>query len=133
MAEENPVVAILSWSLDGDHELLLHENDCAVLGRGPGNDGVINAGYVSRKHAIVSWREDGFTIMDLGSLNGTHVNGQRVVQPALLKDGDTIALERLVLTYREVNAAPEKKANVRQTLVVTADSNQPNLLITSGP
>jgi pSer/pThr/pTyr-binding forkhead associated (FHA) protein len=133
MAEEKPVKAIVSWSLEGDQELLLHENDCALLGRDDSNDAVFNVGYVSRKHAIIAWREDGFTIQDLGSTNGTEVNGQRVVQPVTLKDGDTILMDQLALTFRLIKeAVPEKKPNVT-TLVVAANSDQPNLLISSGP
>jgi hypothetical protein len=53
---------------------------------------------VSRHHAIISRSEDTLTIIDMGSANGTHLNGQRLVpdQPRLLRDGDEIRLGKLV-------------------------------------
>jgi hypothetical protein len=53
---------------------------------------------VSRHHAIISRSEDTLTLIDMGSANGTHLNGQRLVpdQPRLLRDGDEIRLGKLV-------------------------------------
>ena len=54
---------------------------------------------VSRHHAIISRSEDTLTLVDMGSANGTHLNGQRLVpdQPRLLRDGDEIRLGKLVV------------------------------------
>lgn len=54
---------------------------------------------VSRIHAIISRSEDTLTLVDMGSANGTHLNGQRLVpdQPRLLRDGDEIRLGKLVV------------------------------------
>lgn len=53
---------------------------------------------VSRVHAAIMQTEDALLIMDKGSANGTHLNGQRLVpqQPRVLRDGDEIRLGRLV-------------------------------------
>ncbi len=53
---------------------------------------------VSRIHAAISRSEDTLTVVDMGSANGTHLNGQRLIpdQPRLLRDGDEIRLGRLV-------------------------------------
>ncbi|MBZ0301389.1 MAG: FHA domain-containing protein [Anaerolineae bacterium] len=53
---------------------------------------------VSRIHAAIRRSEDNLTLVDLGSANGTHLNGQRLVpdQPRLLRDGDEVRLGRLV-------------------------------------
>lgn len=53
---------------------------------------------VSRLHAAISRSEDTLTLVDLGSVNGTHLNGQRLIpdQPRVLRDGDEIRLGRLV-------------------------------------
>ena len=55
--------------------------DEAVLGRAPGCDVVIPETYVSKRHAKVL---AGLVVVDLGSSNGTHVGGQRIVEPVLL-------------------------------------------------
>jgi hypothetical protein len=53
---------------------------------------------VSRIHAAIYRNDDTLTIVDLGSANGTHLNGQRLVpdQPRVLRDGDEIRLGKLV-------------------------------------
>jgi len=53
---------------------------------------------VSRRHAIIEPSEDTLMIMDIGSSNGTFLNGQRLMpnQPRVLRDGDEVRLGRLV-------------------------------------
>ncbi|HEX2908027.1 MAG TPA: FHA domain-containing protein [Phototrophicaceae bacterium] len=59
--------------------------------------GAIDKG-VSRIHAAIYRNEDTLTLIDMGSANGTHLNGQRLVpdQPRILRDGDEIRLGKLV-------------------------------------
>ena len=54
---------------------------------------------VSRRHATVIRREMALNIADLGTPNGTYLNGQRLVanQPRVLRDGDEVRLGHLVL------------------------------------
>lgn len=53
---------------------------------------------VSRSHAAIELSEDTLTIVDMGSANGTFLNGQRLVpnQPRVLRDGDEIRLGKLI-------------------------------------
>jgi pSer/pThr/pTyr-binding forkhead associated (FHA) protein len=53
---------------------------------------------VSRIHAAIYRSDDTLTLVDMGSANGTHLNGQRLVpdQPRILRDGDEIRLGKLV-------------------------------------
>lgn len=53
---------------------------------------------VSRNHAVIERSEDTLTIADMGSSNGTFLNGQRLVanQPRVLRDGDEIRFGKLV-------------------------------------
>lgn len=53
---------------------------------------------VSRRHAMIRRGEDTLTLVDLGSTNGTFLNGQRLIanQPRVLRDGDEVRLGRLV-------------------------------------
>ncbi|MBC6937822.1 MAG: FHA domain-containing protein [Chloroflexi bacterium] len=54
---------------------------------------------VSRKHAVILRHEGSLNIMDLGSHNGSYLNGQRLIanQPRVLRDGDDLRLGHLVL------------------------------------
>jgi len=57
---------------------------------------------VSRQHAMITRTSAGYTIRDLGSANGTWLNGVRLegYVPYLLTDGDQIQLGRLSITLR---------------------------------
>lgn len=62
-----------------------------TIGRAPGNDIVIPDPVVSRKHARALSGSKGLTIEDVGSSNGTFVNGQRTKR-ALLAEGDVVSI-----------------------------------------
>lgn len=53
---------------------------------------------VSRQHATICRNDDTLTVIDMGSANGTHLNGQRLIpnQPRVVRDGDEIRLGKLV-------------------------------------
>ncbi|MBL8896537.1 MAG: FHA domain-containing protein, partial [Planctomycetes bacterium] len=59
--------------------------DEAVVGRAPGCDVVLTEPYVSKRHVKVL---AGVVVVDLGSSNGTHVNGVRLAEPVLLLTGE---------------------------------------------
>jgi hypothetical protein len=76
------------------------ESTALSLGRGLGNDVILEDTRVSRHHAQLRYRQRRFWITDLGSTNGTFVNGERVSETAL-RDGDLISLGGLELTFRD--------------------------------
>jgi pSer/pThr/pTyr-binding forkhead associated (FHA) protein len=79
-----------------------------TIGRAPDNQHVVNDSQASGHHAIIRPEGQGYTITDLGSTNGTYVNGQRLAArvPHSLSPGDTIRIGTTMFTY-EVNTAPE--------------------------
>ncbi len=72
------------------------DRDWMVIGRGRGADVVIAESTISRAHAAIGYDEEGFFMQDLGSRNGTWVNG-RPEPRARLRDGDQLQLGRLQL------------------------------------
>lgn len=84
-----------------------------TLGRDPRQDVVIADPSVSRFHAFATRRPDGsFAVQDVGSTNGTTVNGASVPQrgagpPAPLKAGDTLRLGQVELTFTDARALRE--------------------------
>jgi hypothetical protein len=70
------------------------------IGRGLDNDIILEDTRVSRKHAQLRYRQRRFWLTDLGSTNGTFVNGERIAERAL-RDGDVISLGGLELIFRE--------------------------------
>ena len=71
------------------------------IGRDPSNEIVIRDQTVSRAHARVDRRGSGWVVVDLGSLNGTHVQGQRMVanQEVQLAPGATLQLGDVILSF----------------------------------
>jgi hypothetical protein len=69
-----------------------------VLGRAKDCDVVLDDPSVSRRHAEVRLKDDGHWVVDLGSTNGTEVNGQRV-QEARLDAGDVITIGQTELRF----------------------------------
>lgn len=61
-----------------------------TLGRVRGNDIVIPAGNVSRRHTRVVARDGKFVLVDLGTTNGTFLNGERLRSPKVLAPGDLV-------------------------------------------
>ncbi len=62
------------------------------LGRHPSNSIQLLDKIVSKEHCLIEQRGDAFVLRDLGSLNGTYINGQRVNGEQRLSHGDDIAL-----------------------------------------
>lgn len=74
--------------------------DIITLGRDITNDIVINDPEVSRHHMRLTRGAGGFTLEDLGSTNGTFINGQRLTGAKPLSNGDMIGLgETVTLGY----------------------------------
>jgi hypothetical protein len=70
------------------------------IGRDVGNDIVVNDSEVSRKHARLVLQTGGYMLEDLGSTNGTFVNGQRLMGPHVLRPGELIMLgENISMAY----------------------------------
>jgi serine phosphatase RsbU (regulator of sigma subunit) len=75
------------------------EGSRSVLGRSPECEVVLDVAAVSRRHAVVTKEEDRFFIEDMGSRNGTFVNGQRVMDRAPLRDGDQVLICDMLLEF----------------------------------
>jgi len=56
---------------------------------------------VSRRHAEITWDDGKPVLTDLGSSNGTQVNGRRLSKPHVLEDGDEISVGPYLCTYKD--------------------------------
>ena len=99
------VAKVITSALDGtSREYFLEQGAALQIGRAEGNELKIPSAKVSRFHASIRSTNDGVVVQDLGSLNGTFLNGKLVGTTAELKSGDKVVIsgfEFLVELYQE--------------------------------
>src|SRR5512132_2795390 len=76
------------------------EGDQITIGRDSTNGITINDAEISRRHARLSFQGGKYVLEDLGSTNGTFVNGQRLAGPRVLKAGEVVSFgEQIVMVF----------------------------------
>ena len=96
---ESTYKLIMRAGAEQGKEYPLDKNEL-VIGRDQGSDIVIVDPEVSRRHARLFQQGGSYVIEDLGSTNGTYVNGQRLSGPYVLRSGELINLgEHISLLY----------------------------------
>ncbi len=135
-ASKQPV-ARLRW---GGQERLLYPEQSVRVGRAAENDIVLDDVRVSRSHAELEWNGSGFSLRDLGSINGTYVNGQRLSnETRLLHDGDEILLSKQMIFYEIVRAEPAEPPPAPDSAYSGASGAEPlgqmgsYLVVSAGP
>lgn len=105
--------------------------DVSNLGRDITNDIVINDREVSRHHLRFMRGIDGYTIEDLGSTNGTFVNGKRLTGATSLKHGDMLGLgETVTLQFEAVRPggatvpSPAPQAMPQETMKSSSSTDE---------
>jgi pSer/pThr/pTyr-binding forkhead associated (FHA) protein len=93
----------LAFDEGADVVLMVLTDGPMHIGRSPAADIPLDDASVSRRHAVVTRREDRTVILDDRSRNGVIVNGERVSE-AELHDGDTIVCGHVTLRYVERTA-----------------------------
>lgn len=79
------------------------EGDVITIGREAGNTIVINDAEVSRKHSQLTFQGGKYVLIDIGSTNGTFVNGQRITGSHVLVPGEVISLgEQISLLFESL-------------------------------
>jgi hypothetical protein len=74
-----------------------------TIGRGRQNDIAISSDeYASARHARFEPRQDGVWVQDLGSTNGTYLNGMRLEHPRRLTQGDIVRVGETDLRYEQL-------------------------------
>lgn len=84
-------------------ERFMLSSPVVTIGRSPTNELPIQDGYTSSEHARLTAQDGFFYLEDLGSSNGTFVNGQRLNEPMVLRHGDRIELGDTVFRFEEIS------------------------------
>lgn len=93
--------------LHGEEPPVLGEKRPLLIGRDGSCDVVVKDTAASRRHARVEPSGDGWVLTDLGSANGTYLNGVRITSSVTLKGGDTFRVGREVYTVQAEEEATE--------------------------
>jgi len=118
-APRSEAVATTCRIIVGDREIILPVGE-HVLGRSGDASILVDEAGVSRHHARITIGTHSATLLDLGSKNGTVVNGTVIEGPVKLTDGAVIMLGATALTFRIVEA-------ISSTETQTAARSRPNL------
>jgi pSer/pThr/pTyr-binding forkhead associated (FHA) protein len=107
----------------GNSYLALTGQDIWTIGRGEECEIILNDQWISRKHANVKREPDGkFYLEDLGSRNGSLLNGQPVQGTILLQDGDLLTLGTTEIEFHAPVEAPPSSPDVPKTVLITSTS-----------
>lgn len=94
--EGNSGLVIIKGPNIGDKFLI--KKSKLTIGRNPESDIFLDDITVSRKHAVFKKSGNDFLIKDLGSLNGSYINGE-IVDSAVLKNGDRIQIGKYIFLF----------------------------------
>ena len=99
LRDSGRLVVVTSPALSEGDELTLNSS-ALLLGRGSDNDvNLARDEFASSKHARVEPRRDGVWVEDVGSTNGTYLNGIRLTQAKRLAPGDVVRIGETELRY----------------------------------
>jgi len=87
--EDYPILVAQEGPLKGQRWALSHT---LMVGRDPSCDIIVQDRQVSRFHARITPTQEGVTIEDLGSKNGTNHNSAEITTPVMLQDGDLLGI-----------------------------------------
>lgn len=92
MGDQSATVTLVMENGPTPGKVLTIQGQAQILGRGDGSHIIIADKALSRQHVRTWATPDGLVVEDMGSTNGTFVNGQRISSPVRLSRGDTLQL-----------------------------------------
>lgn len=106
---KDPVVMLEDTATGAHFPVLYWENS---IGRSRSCDIQIPDNSVSRDHAVLMRREEGWFVCDTGSHAGTRVRNKQITEPTLVQIGDKIRMGSTTLTLRNASDVPQKKRSM---------------------
>ena len=96
----SPFPHLIRQTETGSHRLPLSGGTCWTVGRGEENDVILGDRWISRNHAMLQSMDNGEVyLIDLGSRNGSFINGRRVSVPVTLRNGDHLTFGQTELDF----------------------------------
>ena len=91
---------LIVTSEEGERKVALGREPITI-GRSPANTVQISDTASSRKHCMIKSSDVATVIVDMGSANGTRVNGTKIVREQILHDGDVIRIGKTSIRFVE--------------------------------
>src|SRR5438552_18449247 len=101
----------LKFTDQGEEKRIGIDKEKFAVGRHSGNDLSIVDARLSREHVRIDRFGDVFVISELGSSNGTNLNGEMLTDPTALKDGDKLELGGFEIEVEMISDDPNAAAN----------------------
>ena len=100
-----------------------------IIGREEGLDISLQDPESSRRHSRITWQAGRYVIEDMGSTNGTFVNGVQITAPQILNPGDSVGIGQTALVFQMAGAqqmaVPQYQAP-QQPVMAAAPAQQPS-------
>lgn len=103
-----PTLSITSGP-DSGAQFNFDQTSVMTIGRGGAVTVALTDASVSRRHALVEWKDGAWGVQDLGSVNGTYLNGRRISQRAMLANGDSLKIGSVLCTFADAAATGERR------------------------
>src|SRR5216684_6113458 len=101
---DSTMFAIVISEKGGGERRELFDKPEINVGRVQGNDLMLPKGNVSKRHARLLFRDGRIIVTDLKSTNGTYVNGRKIAQATIVREGDKIYIGDFVLRIESFSA-----------------------------
>jgi RsiW-degrading membrane proteinase PrsW (M82 family) len=95
------------------------------IGRMGANDVVLSDANVSRHHAVIRWTPRGYVLQDLGSTNGSYVEGHRIEEPVLLVPGQRILIGATSFVFEALQTAQDASPAIQRAPMPSAPAAYP--------
>ena len=108
-----------------------------VIGRGSDCDITIDNAAISRRHATIEYKNGEYLLFDMGSSNGTFLNGVKIEKPEVISPGDNIGVAKFSLTFQDAPQSEVKKlmgdmGQMEATVVVDAEKMAQSFMAAPG-
>ena len=119
-----PFLQIVAGPLSG--RVYKIDREVMIIGRNPDCDLVLEPKSVSRRHAALVHRSGEFVIKDIGSTRGTYVNGLRLTQPVVLKNGNIVQVGEIQLAFNAQAVQVQEGEEDQSTVFAAIDMTTPS-------
>ncbi len=104
------MATLIVKNAEGGQEAVKITKRIFTIGKKEGNDLVLDQGSVSRQHCRIIFRDGSYTVQDAGSMNGTYLNGRRIMGETPLAHGYVVKIGECEMTFFDEELAARAQA-----------------------